>query len=146
MPMQLVSGRDAIMNLTFDTNWHLIKQHKQNLINQSNAKENSKKNDHTYKVDDLVLVKNKQSTKYDKDAYNGPWRIQEVRDNGTVNFSKGLVSDIYNIQNITPYVQQSWIMGKCAINGVTITYQIAKIAYINNNAWLMSIKIPVLFL
>ena len=104
--MQLVFRRDAIMNLTFDANWRLIKQRKQNLINQSNSKENSKQVDHTYKVDDLVLAKNKQSTKYGKDAYNCPWTIQEVQDNGTVKISKGLVSDVYNIQNITPYVCQ----------------------------------------
>ena len=58
-PLPLVSGCDAIMNLTFDANLHLIKQRKQNLINQSNAKENSNKNDHTYKFGDLMLVKNK---------------------------------------------------------------------------------------
>ena len=32
-PIQLVFGRDAILNLTFDANWQLIKQQKQNLIN-----------------------------------------------------------------------------------------------------------------
>ena len=56
-PMQLVFGRDAIMNLTFDANWHIIKQRKQNLINQSNAKENSQRINHIYKEGDLVLVK-----------------------------------------------------------------------------------------
>ena len=61
--MQLLFERDAIMNLMFDTNWHLIKQCKQHLINQINAKGNSKQVNHTYKVNDLVLVKNKQSTK-----------------------------------------------------------------------------------
>ena len=29
MPTQLVFGRDTIMNLTFDANWHLIEQRKQ---------------------------------------------------------------------------------------------------------------------
>ena len=115
-------------------------------INLSNAKENSKKINHTYKFDDLALVKNKQSTKYGNDVYNGPWTIQEVQDNGTVNISKDWVSDVNNIQNINPYVCQSWIMGKCAINGVTFNYKIAKIAYIDNHAWLISIKITVLFL
>ena len=41
-PMQLVFGRDAIMSLTFDANWHLIKQRRHNLINQSNAKKIAK--------------------------------------------------------------------------------------------------------
>ena len=40
--MQLVFGRDSIMNLTFDANWHLIKMRKQEAINKINAKENSK--------------------------------------------------------------------------------------------------------
>ena len=93
--MQLVFGCDAIMNSTFDANWHLIKQRKQNLIKQSIAKENIKQIAHTYKVDDLVLVKNDQSFKYGKDAYNGPWTIQEVQDNWTINILKGPVSAIY---------------------------------------------------
>ena len=63
-------------------------------VNQSNSKENSNQITHIYKVDDLVLVKNKQSSKYSKDTYNGPWEIQEVRDNGTVKIAKCLVSDI----------------------------------------------------
>ena len=105
--MQLVFGRDAITNLMFDANWHLIKQGKHNLINQSNAKENSKQIDHTYKVGNLALVKNKYSTKYGKEAYNSPWTIQKVQDNGTVKISKVLVSDVYYIQDITPYIQQS---------------------------------------
>ena len=36
MPMQLVFGHDAIINLTFDVNWHMIKQRKQLLINKNN--------------------------------------------------------------------------------------------------------------
>ena len=38
MLMQLVFRHDTIMNLTFDANWHLIKQREQHLINQSKAK------------------------------------------------------------------------------------------------------------
>ena len=58
MQMQLVFGCDAIRNLMLDANWQLIKECKKNIIDQSNAKENSKQFEHTYKVDDLVLVKN----------------------------------------------------------------------------------------
>ena len=68
---------------------------------------NSKGVKHTYKVGDSALVKNEQSTKYNKDAYNGPWTIQEVQDNGTVKISKRPVSDVYNIPNITLYICQS---------------------------------------
>ena len=100
--MQLLFGRDAIMNLTFDANWHLIEQCKQNLINQSNSKENSKQVKHTYKINDSVLVKNEYSTKYGKYAYKGPWIIQEVRDNETIKISKGPVSN--NNNNIKKFI------------------------------------------
>ena len=95
--MQLVFEHDAIMILTSDANLYLIKQRNQNLINQNNARENSKHINYTYKDGNSVLVKNEQSTKYGKDAYNGPWTIQEVRDNRAIKISKGLVSDVYNL-------------------------------------------------
>ena len=40
--MQLVFGRDAIMNLTFDANWQLIRQQKQAAIHKD--KMSKKKN------------------------------------------------------------------------------------------------------
>ena len=50
-------GCDTIMNLIFDANWNLIKQHKQKRISQIKAKENSKQTPHTYDVYDVALVK-----------------------------------------------------------------------------------------
>jgi hypothetical protein len=41
-PMQLVFGRDAMMNIQFQADWKLIKQRKQEMINLNNKKENSK--------------------------------------------------------------------------------------------------------
>ena len=70
--MQLVFGCDTIMKLTFDTNWNLIKKQKQKKIRKNNIIENKKHILHVYKVNDLVLVKNQQSTKFGQDTYNGP--------------------------------------------------------------------------
>ena len=56
-PMQLVFGHNAIMNLTFDANWHLIKMRKQEAINKNNTKDNSKRIQHEYKINDQVLVR-----------------------------------------------------------------------------------------
>ena len=102
-PMQLVFGRDAIMNSTSNANWQLIRQKKQAVIHKNNQAENNKRIHHQYKVNKTVLVKNKQSTKFDQDAYNGPWKILEVQNNGTVKIKKCAIMDIYNIRNITPY-------------------------------------------
>ena len=41
-PTQLVFGRHAILNSTFEANWKYIKDRKQKFIDQNNAKENSK--------------------------------------------------------------------------------------------------------
>ena len=59
---------------------------------------------HTYKTNKLVLVKNEQKTKYGQDAYQGPWTVTHVNNNGTVKIKKGIVSDTINIRNIHPYV------------------------------------------
>ena len=45
-PMQLVFGRDAILNTKFEANWKLIKERKQKLIQQNNLKENNKRIEH----------------------------------------------------------------------------------------------------
>ena len=65
---------------------------------------------HTYKSDDLVLVKNTQ--KNAKDVYQVLWTVMQVNNNGTVNIKKWIVSNMINIRNIHPYATsddlQSW--------------------------------------
>ena len=102
-PMWSVFGHDAIMNLTFNANWHLIKMQKQEAINKNNSKENSKGIQHEVMVNDQVLVMNQQSTKFGQNTYNGPWTIKKLRDKGTVRITKGVAMDVYNIRNITIY-------------------------------------------
>ena len=102
--MQLVFGHDATMILTFNANWNIIKMQKQEAINKNNAKENCKHIQHKYKVNDQVLVKNQQSTKFGQDAYNGPLTVSKVQDDRTFKITKGVVTGIYNILNITPYI------------------------------------------
>ena len=55
MLLSCVLVQDLYNDMT--RNWHIIEQPKQNLINQCNAKENCNQIAHTYKVDDLVLIK-----------------------------------------------------------------------------------------
>ena len=56
-PMQLVFGRDAILNIADEANWKLIKDRKQKLIDQNNKRENASRKPHTYNVGDKVLIK-----------------------------------------------------------------------------------------
>ena len=47
-PMQLVFGRDAILNTTFEANWKYIKDNKQKRIHKNNLQENKSRISHTY--------------------------------------------------------------------------------------------------
>ena len=103
-PMQLVFGRDAILNIAHDANWKLIKDRKQDLINKNNAKENARRKHHVYNVGDKVLIKNDWSAKYRKVAFLGPYPITNVNDNGTVRVTlNDKVMDVYNIRNVRPF-------------------------------------------
>ena len=102
-PAQLVYGRDSILNITHEANWKLIRKRKQKLIKRNNDKENRTRLVHKYKIDDLVLIKNEQSTKYGNTAYSGPYTVTSVHDNGTLHVRKGIVNDVINIRNVHPY-------------------------------------------
>lgn len=102
-PMQLVFGRDAIMNIQFRADWKLITDRKQKLIKQNNKRENAKRLLHTYNVGDEVLIKQDQNTKFGTNPYKGPHVVTEVRNNGTVRVREGIVEDTYNIRMLTPY-------------------------------------------
>ena len=102
-PMQLVFGRDAILNISHDACWKIIKDKKQKQIIKNNARENKSRIDHTYKIGDQVLIKNEQSSKYARQAYSGPYKITAVNTNGTVKLKKGIIEETWNIRNIHPY-------------------------------------------
>ena len=102
-PMQLVFGRDAILNISHEAKWQLIKTRKQEIINKNNTRENSKRIKHTYEKGDLILFKNERNTKYGNDAYQGPWKILDTHNNGTVTIEMGKVTDRVNIRQVHPY-------------------------------------------
>jgi len=55
-PSQLVFGRDAMLNATFQADWQFIKEQKQRLIIQNNERENAKRKPHANNVGDVVVV------------------------------------------------------------------------------------------
>ena len=64
-PMQLVFGRDAILNIKHVADWEHIRQRKQLQINHNNKQENMRRNNHQYKVGDKILVKRKKNYKHE---------------------------------------------------------------------------------
>jgi transposase InsO family protein len=101
-PMQLVFGRDAILNITHITDWEHIRQRKQARINENNRRENLSRRAHNYSIGDKILVKARKNSKHELEC-SGPHEITQVNDNGTVRFQKGIVNDVVNIRRIKPF-------------------------------------------
>ena len=100
--MQLVFGRDAILNINHVSDWEHIRQRKKLRINQNNMWENMRRNNHQYKVGEKILVKRKKNSKHELE-FMGPFPITKIHDNGTVCFQKGIINNAVNIRRIKPF-------------------------------------------
>ena len=66
-------------------------------------RENKKRKFYEYQVNDEVMVKLDQTSKYGTYAYKGPFTVSKINDNGTVRLEMDNIVDTYNIRNIKPY-------------------------------------------
>jgi len=107
-PAQLVFGRDAMLNATFQADWQFMRERKQRLIIQNNKHENAKRKPHAHNVGDVVVVKAGKGRKHGSNPCLDPMRIAQACDKGTVKLVKvadnngGAVSQTWNIRNIEP--------------------------------------------
>ena len=83
-PMQLVFGRDSILNVQHLADWKYIQTRKQNMIVKNNIRENAKCKQYKYDLNELVLLKRDWSSKYGTTSYDGPYPITKINDNGAV--------------------------------------------------------------
>ena len=113
-PMQLVFGRDDILNIKHVAEWEHIWQRKQLRINHNNKRENMRRNNHQYKVGDKILVKCKKNYKH-KLEFMGPFPITKINDNGTVCFQKGIINNAVNIRRINHSLtkQKEFLQQRC---------------------------------
>ena len=65
--------RDAILNVSFKANWQYIKDRKQKLILQNNARKNATRIEHTYSIRDKVMVHRNPNRKHGSDKKRGPY-------------------------------------------------------------------------
>ncbi len=107
-PTQLVFGRDAMLNISFQADWEYIRDRKQKLIVQNNKRENATRVPHTYSVGDKVMVKQLPNRKHGEAQFVGPLTVTKVNDNGTVQLKKasstkdGAVYQTWNVRNLDP--------------------------------------------
>ena len=94
-----------IFNIKHIADWRAIKQRKQKVINENNARENKKCLQHVYRTNDKVLLERYDARKYEC-PYLGPYKVTEVFTNGTVTIKKGSVYERVNIRRLTPFHSQ----------------------------------------
>ena len=73
------------------------------MIVKNNIKENIKRKEYIYELNELVLVKQDWSSKYGTTAYRGPYPITKINDNGTVQVQMDKILDTVNIRQLKPY-------------------------------------------
>ena len=101
-PMQLVFGRDAILNIKNVSDWEQVRQNKQLRINHNNKRKNMHQNNQQNKLVDKIVVKHKKHSKQNLE-FIGPLPVTQINDNGTVSFQKGIINDATNIRKIKPF-------------------------------------------
>jgi hypothetical protein len=102
-PAQLVFGRDMFLPVKFVADWARIRNQKQARINESNKRENSSRIPITYQVGDRVLLTTPGILPKVKAPRTGPYRVEQVYDNGTVTIRNGPVNQRVNVRRLTPY-------------------------------------------
>jgi hypothetical protein len=110
-PCQLVFGRDMIHNIAFRANLYQIQKRKQDIIDNSNQKENNNKSQipYEYKIGEQVLLETPEILRKLSTPRTGPYPVTNVYKNGTIRIQKvkkGIVSERVNIRRITPFNQK----------------------------------------
>ena len=102
-PTQLVFGRNANLNISFEADWHRIQQQKQKLINKNYAQRNKKPSAQKYSVGDCINIKQRADSKFGANPYSEPVQVVQVNDNGTIRYTDGTITDTINNRNVHPY-------------------------------------------
>jgi hypothetical protein len=89
-PCQLVFGRDMIYNIALRVNWDRIQNPKKenNIINESNQKENKNQISYEYKVGDQVLLETSGILRKLSTPRTGPYPVTNIYNNGTIRIQK----------------------------------------------------------
>ena len=103
-PGQLVFGRDMILPLQFHADWERIRLTKQKRINENNERENARRKEHDYAVNDKVLKLVPTRAKMDPPR-DGPYIITRCHTNGTVTLrnEENTTLERINIRQIIPF-------------------------------------------
>ena len=102
-PGALAFGRDMLLPIPVLTDFNLIREKRQAIIDENNRRVNLRRQFHDYKVGDKVLMITYDPTKLE-DRATGPYAVIEVHVNGTITIQRapGVLERI-NIRHVHPY-------------------------------------------
>ena len=102
-PAQLVFGRDMIFNLSTLVNWKELSIRKQALVDKNTLRENKKRIDYDYQIDNLVYVTKDGIFRKLESPKKRPYPVTDVFSNGTVCIQRGAVNERINIRRLEPH-------------------------------------------
>ena len=82
-----------MFNLSTLVNWKELSIRKQALVDKNTLRENRKRIDYDYQIDDLVYVTKDGFFKKFDSTKKGPYPVTEVFSNGTVCIQRGAVNE-----------------------------------------------------
>ena len=102
-PGALVFNRDMLLPIPFNHNFETIRQRRQQLIDNNNARQNSRRISHDYQPNEEVLILN-EPDRLSKLAprVSGPFRIIRVHTNGTLTIRRQNNLQRINIRRVRP--------------------------------------------
>jgi transposase InsO family protein len=102
-PGAAIFGRDMLFDIPFLADWTAVGKRRQDLVDQSAAKENAKRVDFDYAVGQKVILRKDGVLRKAEQKYEGPFTITQVHTNGTVRIQRGSLSERLSIRRIEPY-------------------------------------------
>jgi hypothetical protein len=103
-PGAAIFGQDMLFNILFIADWQKIGEHRQQLTDLNNARENKGKIDYDYKVGQKVLYwKEGILCNAESRWHKNPWLITSVHTNGTITVQLGNKIERMNIRRVKPF-------------------------------------------
>jgi hypothetical protein len=97
-------GQDMLFDIPFIADWQKIGEHRQQLTDLNNARENKGRIDYDNKVGEKVLLR-KEGIFCNAESrwHKNPWLNTSVHTNGTITVQRGNRIERMNIQRVKPF-------------------------------------------
>ena len=105
-PGAAIFERDMLFDIPFLADWSDIGKRRQNQVDKSNIRENSKRVDFDYRVGQKCLIIKDGIFRKAEDKNEGPYLITEVFSNGTVRIQRGSINERINIRRLHPFIER----------------------------------------